>query len=117
MYYDDITVCIAVSCEYILALCANYQHAVTNQRRTIPNALKAFTLTHTHTLSRPIFHSLSMRVLLVTGVVSSPLPALVLPATVMLYTVNGIRSVSRTEVSLLGSSLVIMSLPVCLMTV
>ena len=114
MYYDDVTVCIAVSCEYI-ALCANYQHTVMNRRRTI---LMPSQHSHLHThISRPIFHSLSMRVLLVTGVVYSPRPALVLPATVMLYTVNGIRSVTRSEVSLLAGSIVFISLPVCLMTV
>ena len=79
-------------------------------------ALTAFALTHT-LIIKAHFYSLSMRVLIVTGVVNSPRPALVLPATVMLYTVNGIRSVSRSEVSLLGSSIIVISLPVCLLTV
>ena len=122
MYYDDVTVCIAVSCEYI-ALCANYVYTLQLQSRTkqepFSYVLAAFTLRYTHTLSRTIFHvhSLSMRVLIVTGEVNSPRPALVLPATVMLYTVNGIRSVSRSELSLLAGSIVIISLPVCLLTV
>ena len=117
MYYDDVTACIAVSCECMHCVpTIHFAVAVTNQTRTILVPSQHSHL-HTHTLSRPIFYSLSMRVLIVTGVVNSPRPALVLPATVMLYTVNCIRSVSRSEVSLLGSSIVIASLPVCLLTV
>ena len=83
-----------------------------------PHISKASFTYNTHTIGFcTLLHSLSLSVLIMKGMENSPCPALVFPATEMLYSVNGTRPVSRCEVSLLKSSAVSISLPDCLMTV